>query len=176
ANVGDSRAYLLRAKSVTQITRDHTFVAEEVERGALTPEQARRSPQRNVLSQALGARPKLDAKLPAIYELTVLPEDRLLLCSDGLADVLDSADLVAAMLGRGAPAAAQLLVDLARERGAADNVSAVVAEAVPTRVSAVAAPAKRPRARVSTPVVVLIAAIVIIVLAAAVVLLSANFF
>ncbi|HEU0113330.1 MAG TPA: protein phosphatase 2C domain-containing protein [Thermomicrobiales bacterium] len=177
ANVGDSRAYLLRAKGLTQITRDHTFVADEVARGALTPEQARRSPQRNVLTQALGSGPKLDAKLPAIYELTLLPDDRLLLCSDGFVDVLENADLIAAMLGRDAPAAARLLVDLARERGAADNVSAVVAEAVPTRVSVVsAAAAAPPRGRLSTPVIVLIAAIVVIVLVAAVYLLSANFF
>jgi PPM family protein phosphatase len=176
ANVGDSRAYLLRAKGLTQITRDHTFVAEEVERGALTPEQARRSPQRNVLTQALGSRPKLDTKLPAIYELTLLPDDRLLLCSDGFGDVLDNADMIAAMLGRDASAAARLLVDLARERGATDNVSAVVAAAVPTRVSAVPVAAAPPRARLSTPVIVLILAIVIIVLAAAAYLLSANFF
>ncbi len=175
ASVGDSRAYLLRAKGLTQITRDHTFVAEEVERGALTAEQARRSPQRNVLTQALGFRQKLDSKLPAVYELTLLPDDRLLLCSDGFSDVLDNADLIAALLGRNAPAAAQLLVDLARERGATDNVSAVVAEAVPTRVSTVPVAAVRPRARLSTPVIILIAAIVIIVLVAAGILLTSNF-
>jgi PPM family protein phosphatase len=175
ANVGDSRAYLLRAKGLTQITRDHTLVADEVARGALTPEQARRSPQRNVLTQALGSQPKLATRLPEIFELTLLPDDRLLLCSDGFADVLDNADMVAALLGRDAPASARLLVDLARERGAADNVSAVVAEAVPTRVSTVPAPAVRPRARLSTPVIVLIAALVLIVLAAAVFLLYSNF-
>jgi serine/threonine protein phosphatase PrpC len=82
ANIGDSRAYLARANRLTQVTKDHSFVAEQVAQGAMTESEARESPHRNILTHALGHRPKLDSKMPNIFELTLLPEDRLLLCTD----------------------------------------------------------------------------------------------
>ena len=139
ANVGDSRAYLLRGEALTQVTRDHTVVSDEVVQGRITAEAARRDPRRNRLTHALGTHPKLDSKLPSIFELTLLPGDRLLLCSDGLHDVLDDVDIRRALLGQDPGEAAQQLVELAKQRGTTDNATAVVAAAIPTRVPAAAA-------------------------------------
>ena len=126
ANVGDSRAYLLRANQLTQITQDHSVVAEQVAAGTLPPEAERTSPQRNILTAAIGTRPQLERRLPAIYEMVLLPEDRLLLCSDGFYDVLGNDDYLQLMTGEDAQSSARALTDLATQRRTTDNVSAVV--------------------------------------------------
>ncbi len=168
ANVGDSRAYLVRADRLTQITKDHSLVEEEVARGALTTDQARRSPHRNILTHALGNQERLDGKLPNIFELTLLPEDRLLLCSDGFHGVVPEADMVGVLLTTEAAGAAKRLVALAVERGTTDNVSAVVVEAQPTRVSVIVPP-ERPsvaagRNAYLVPALVTLGAVLFIVL------------
>lgn len=132
ANVGDSRAYLVRARQLTQITQDHSLVAEQVARGELSEQDARRSPQRNIVTQALGLSQALDRRMPSIYELTLLPEDRLLLCSDGFFDVLEPEDYVGTLLANDAQASANALATLATERGTTDNVSAVVLQVSPS--------------------------------------------
>lgn len=126
ANVGDSRAYLMRANQVTQVTQDHSVVAEQVQQGQLREEDARKSNQRNILTQALGTRETLDRRMPAIYELALLPEDRLLLCTDGFYDVLTNEDYIQLMAGEDPEAAATGLTTLAKERNTDDNVSAIV--------------------------------------------------
>jgi protein phosphatase len=141
ASIGDSRAYLVRANRLTQVTKDHSLVAEQVAQGQMTQQEARESPHRNVLIHALGQRERLDNKMPSLFELTLLPEDRLLLCSDGFFDVITDDDFVQIVLDNEPEAAARRLIDLANERGATDNVSAVIAEALPTRVPAVLEPA-----------------------------------
>lgn len=141
ANVGDSRAYLLRGNGLTQVTRDHTVVADEVAAGRITADAARRDPRRNILTQVIGTSPRLDGKLPDIFELTLLPGDRLLLCSDGLYDVLDDVDIQRALIGHDPEEAARALVSLSQQRGTRDNASAVVLAAVPTRVPVVTVPA-----------------------------------
>ncbi len=128
ANVGDSRAYLIRSRQLTQITQDHSVVGEQVTRGELTEEQARKSPERNLVTQALGLSESLDRRMPSIYELSLLPEDRLLLCSDGFFDVLKTDDYLAVALNSEAQSAASGLAQLAIERGTTDNVSAIVME------------------------------------------------
>lgn len=132
ANVGDSRAYLMRANQVTQITQDHSLVAEQVQQGQLPAEQARSSPQRNILTQALGTRDSLDKRMPSIYELALLPEDRLLLCTDGFYDVLSNTDYLDALKGDDAEGAAKQLTALAVERKTSDNVSAIVVAVSPS--------------------------------------------
>lgn len=134
ANVGDSRAYLLRGGGITQITQDHTVVAEEVASGKIRPDQAQNDPRRNQLRHALGTHQRLETRLPSIFELTLLPGDRLLLCSDGLYEVVDQGDMQRLLGTQEADAAAIALVDLAKERGTRDNATAVVAAAIPTRV------------------------------------------
>jgi protein phosphatase len=139
ASIGDSRAYLLRADQLTQITKDHSLVAEQVAHGSMTEQEARESPHRNILTQALGHRPKLDPKMPDIFELPLLPQDRLLLCSDGFYDVVKADDYARLLVDHPPDEAARRLVALAVERGTTDNVSAAVAQAVPTRVPSVTA-------------------------------------
>lgn len=126
ANVGDSRAYLMRANQITQVTQDHSMVAEQVQQGQLSEADARKSSQRNMLTQALGSKPALDKRMPAIYELALLPEDRLLLCTDGFYDVLSNEDYLQLMAGDDPSEAATGLTALAKERRTTDNVSAVV--------------------------------------------------
>ncbi len=128
ANVGDSRAYLIRARQLTQITQDHSLVAEQVARGVISEDQARKSPQRNMVTHALGLTETLDRRMPSIYELTLLPEDRLLLCSDGFFDVLQSEDYVSTILAQSPQDSALALASMAMDRGTTDNVSAIVLE------------------------------------------------
>jgi serine/threonine protein phosphatase PrpC len=132
ANVGDSRAYLMRANQMTQITQDHSLVADQVVQGQLSEEDARLSPQRNILTHALGSTPQLDRKLPSIYELTLLPEDRLLLCSDGFYDVMQSEDYLKILGLSDSSDSARHLTALAQERGTTDNVSAIVLTVSPS--------------------------------------------
>lgn len=132
ANVGDSRAYLVRANQLTQITQDHSLVAEQVAQGQLSEQDARKSPQRNIVTQALGLNEALDRRMPSIYELTLLPEDRLLLCSDGFFDVLQSDDYVGTILSKSPQDSSLALASLAIERGTTDNVSAIVLEVSPS--------------------------------------------
>jgi protein phosphatase len=99
----------------------------------MTDAEARESPHRNILTHALGHKPTLDAKMPSVFEITLLPEDHLLICTDGFFDVVPDDDLLAILLKSPADAAAQQLVETAVERGASDNVSAVVAAVQPAR-------------------------------------------
>ena len=122
ANVGDSRAYLARDGAAFHLTRDHSLVAAQVAAGLLTPAEAQASGQRNLLTQALGPGGETAAD---VFVLALQPEDRVILCSDGVHCQLAPADFAA--LAAGAPqAASQALVDLALRRGATDNVSVVV--------------------------------------------------
>lgn len=161
ASVGDSRAYLVRGSGLTQITKDHTLVAEQVAQGTLTAEQARADPQRNILTQALGNQPRLAKDLPTIFEIPLLPEDRLLLCTDGFHDVLEARDYTEILKTGNAASAVQQLIGRAKERSATDNVSAVVAVAVPTRVTASLPP---PVAARGMPVGAIAAAAIVVIL------------
>lgn len=131
ASIGDSRAYLIRAGHLQQITRDHSLVAEQVAQGHMTAEEARESPHRNIITHALGHRARLDSKMPNVFEITLLEEDRLLLLSDGFFDVIPDEDLFRLVTEADAESVATRLVSIARERGTTDNVSAIVATAVP---------------------------------------------
>lgn len=125
-NVGDSRAYLWRNGRLTQITRDHSLVAEQVRMGTITPEQARSHPMRHVILQSIGGQ---EALRPDQFELTLQAGDRILLCTDGLTDVV-SDQQIAATLGKSSPsAAAERLVQAALAAGGPDNVSVMVIEA-----------------------------------------------
>lgn len=169
ASVGDSRAYLVRANQLTQVTQDHSLVAEQVSQGALSEADARHSPQRNILTHALGHREQLDRKMPGIFEITLLPEDRLLLCSDGFYDVLQTDDYLRELALPDAEAAATALARLAVERGASDNVTAVVAAVMPSQATVqrelIAADVASRRPSVLVPI--LISVLVLLIAAAA---------
>ena len=124
-NVGDSRAYLIRGQELTLLTRDHSVVAELVERGELTPEQALHHPNRNLITRAVGVEQSTESDL---FSLRLRRGDRLLLCSDGLSNTLSEAELITlAHVGRSAGKACHALVDRALDKGARDNVSAAIA-------------------------------------------------
>jgi len=176
ANVGDSRAYLLRGNALTQVTRDHTVVADEVVQGRITADAARRDPRRNRLTHVVGTHPRLESKLPDIFEVTLLPGDRLLLCSDGLYDVLDESDMRQALLDQDPGDAARQLVESAKERGTRDNATAVVAASIPTRVPVAAAlpsPVSRTGGVPGTVIAAVIAILLVVLLLLGVVVLGA---
>ena len=124
ANVGDSRAYLLRGGVATQITLDHSFVAEQVRAGLLSAEEAACSPLQSTITRALGIGPDVEADLFAA-ELT--PGDRILLASDGLMRYVSDEEIAATALRCPQPeATCAALVELTRARGAADNITCLV--------------------------------------------------
>jgi PPM family protein phosphatase len=166
ASIGDSRAYLVRANQLTQITQDHSLVAQQLADGQISEEEARSSPHRNILTHALGHRERLHSSMPNVFEIVLLPEDRLLLCSDGFYDVVENTDFLSLLVDGEPQEAAARLVALAKERGTADNVSAVVAKAVSTRVvtAPVPVPAGAERRPLLVPALVGLAVIIFVVL------------
>lgn len=131
AHVGDSRAYLCNAQGVTdegdttlQLTIDHSLVARLVDIGQLTPAQARVHPQRNIIYRALGTNASVDVDT---LSQPVGSGDVLLLCSDGLTNHVNDAELGAIALSAAEPLqACQQLLDLANQRGGSDNISVVI--------------------------------------------------
>jgi serine/threonine protein phosphatase PrpC len=125
AEVGDSRAYLLRNSRIRQVTRDQSFVQYLVDAGALKPEEAANYPMRNVVLQAMGQRPDVQV---ALGRLELRRGDKLLLCSDGLSGKVQSDEMLAKVQQAASlEAACQALVDLANERGGDDNITVVLA-------------------------------------------------
>lgn len=122
-HVGDSRAYLVRGERAVQLTADHTWVAERVRDGDLSPAEARSHPRRHVLTRALGFEPTVQIDL---LSRAVSPGDTVVLCTDGLHDVVSDGE-IGYWTNRFAPeAAARSLVRLANQRGAPDNVTVAV--------------------------------------------------
>jgi PPM family protein phosphatase len=120
ANVGDSRAYLLRDGKLDQLTRDHSWVARAVEDGVLTPAQARSHPDRNVIYRNLGSNPVVEVDT---FTSGLLAGDRVLLCSDGLTDVVED-DYLVNLAGEDDPdLAVQHMIDAANEAGGPDNIT-----------------------------------------------------
>ncbi len=138
SNVGDSRVYLIRGGQITQITRDHSWVEEQVRAGVLTPEQARTHPQRNIITRALGTGPAVE---PDFYTGGLQLGDVLVLCSDGLTGHVADQEILLIAGDNPPNVAAQRLIDLANERGGSDNITAIVVRAEPLTASAPAAAA-----------------------------------
>ena len=134
ANVGDSPAFLVRDGQSRQVTRDHGWVAEQVEAGMIDPQDAQYHPYRNILTRCLGTEPSVAVE---VYEpLDLQPGDMLVLCSDGVTAHV-AVEEVAAVVARATPtAAAHLLISLANERGGQDNITVVVARVVASRSKA----------------------------------------
>lgn len=142
-HVGDSRLYLSRALQVYQLSEDHTFVQEAVRRGMLTPEQAENNPHQNLVTRAVGPSPSV---LVDTLVFDVLPNDTLLLCSDGLHGyVKEPDDLAAALQSDDLASIAKHLIDTANEKGGADNITTLLVRA--TTTSAPEEKAARARAK-----------------------------
>ncbi len=144
ANVGDSRAYLLRHGVAEQITRDHNLGEELVREGVISAEEARKSRIRNRLTRSLGGRPAPEVD---IFTRTLQPGDRVLLCSDGLTRYASAEDL-ARLTAEGTPQeAVERLVAFANQAGGADNISALlveIGEPLPPEALAAAQPVALP--------------------------------
>jgi PPM family protein phosphatase len=124
AHVGDSRGYFARGGRVEQITKDQSIAGQLVASGQLTDEQARQTPFRNVLLQAVGTKEKVEIALDGI---DLVPGDTVLLCSDGLSGKVGITDLAAHLAGGDLKACGDTLVALANERGGEDNITVVIA-------------------------------------------------
>lgn len=124
AEVGDSRGYLLRAGRLRQITKDQSFVQMLVDIGALSAEQARTAPQKNIILQAMGREAALQV---SIGRLHLRRGDRLLLCSDGVSNLVTDAELRELLGEAEVSTISDRMVDLANERGGTDNATVIVA-------------------------------------------------
>lgn len=123
-HIGDSRAYLLRADALQQITRDHSWLQEQLDAGLMTPHQAALSGNRNLVTRALGVGSQA---IMDVNEFQIAGQDLVLLCSDGLTDMISDAD-IAEILRTACPLPekAQRLIDAANAQGGRDNVSVLL--------------------------------------------------
>ena len=125
-NVGDSRVYLANEDGIRQITKDHSLVQMMVDRGELTPEQAKSYPGKNYITQAVGTESMV---MCDFYRLDVAKGDYLLLCSDGLSNLLDDQEILFEIVhGVKKQNCCKRLLDIAKTRGAPDNVTSVLIE------------------------------------------------
>jgi protein phosphatase len=126
-HVGDSRGYLLRDGTISQLTKDHTFVQSLIDEGRITEEESRTHPHRNLILRAVDGVHETD---PDLFDVDLATGDRILLCSDGVSGVLDGARL-ADILGTGSVDYAVVeLIRAALDAGSTDNITAVVADVV----------------------------------------------
>jgi serine/threonine protein phosphatase PrpC len=144
ASLGDSRLYFIRSDTIRQITTDHTWIQEAIDFGALTPDQAVGHPNAHVIRRYLGAQNPMapdfrlrlqpeetDEQAQANQGMRLLPGDRLLLCSDGLTDLVTKEEMLNALRNRERKAALDYLIDLANSRGGHDNITVIILEMPP---------------------------------------------
>ena len=125
-NVGDSRAYAIRreSNSIQRVTRDHSLVQNMIDRGDITPEEARFHPQRNIITRALG--PDENVKCDGYYT-AMKPGDLILLCTDGLTNMVSDEEILREVLNGGEDCLKRL-IEIVKQRGAPDNVTAILLE------------------------------------------------
>ena len=125
AHVGDSRLYRLRGEEFVALTRDHSLLQEQIDNGLISVEEARFSANRNLVTRAVGVDPEVEAE---IHIHPVRPGDVYLLCSDGLYDMVEEAEIQHAleMFGANLESAARQLIQMANDHGGDDNISLIV--------------------------------------------------
>ena len=129
AHVGDSRLYRLRDGELEQVTSDHSLLQELIDKGFYTPEEAKQSLIKNLVTRALGIEASTS---PDVQEEVVLPGDVYLLCSDGLTDLVEDSEIGATLqeFSGDLPNAAKSLIEQANERGGKDNISVILARSL----------------------------------------------
>ena len=131
-NVGDSRLYLLN-KDIRQLSRDHSLVEEMVRLGGINEEEARHHPDKNIITRAIGVKEDVEVDF---YEFSLKKGDIILMCSDGLSNMIEDVEIFAIVKGaRDIVEAGQNLIDRANENGGNDNISVVLAEPFSDEVS-----------------------------------------
>jgi PPM family protein phosphatase len=125
-HIGDSRIYRLRGEKLLQITEDHSLLQEQINSGLITPEQAKFSSNKNLVTRALGIDPTVELEL---HEHDVEVDDLYLLCSDGLSDLVEDEDirLTLVTLSANLELAASQLIQMANDNGGRDNISVILA-------------------------------------------------
>lgn len=126
-HIGDSRCYCLRQHQLKQLTRDHSFLQEQLDAGLITPEQAAVSPNRNLVTRAIGVEPQVQLE---VHEYRINPGDLYLFCSDGLTDMVVDRDIGYILRATDIPLKqkARQLVDLANASGGRDNISVLLVQ------------------------------------------------
>lgn len=123
-NVGDSRAYHICENGITRVTKDHSLVERMVDRGDITAEEARRHPNRNLITRALG--PDADAQCDG-YICPMKAGEYLLLCTDGLVNTVTDQEMLFEVIHRGSPdSCLERLMEISKNQGAPDNVTVVL--------------------------------------------------
>lgn len=124
-NVGDSRLYVI-GEGIRQITQDHSLVQEMVRMGEMDEESARTHPDRNIITRAIGANRKVQAD---VFETVLVPGDRILLCSDGLTNMVEDEEILQIMNGpEDLTSKTEYLVELANQNGGKDNITVITVE------------------------------------------------
>lgn len=130
ANVGDSRVYIVRGDTIRQITEDHSWVAQQIRAGQMTPEEARDHPKRNVIYRCLGEDKDVEVDL---FTEQVQDGDLLVLCTDGLSGQVSDNDLLAIVHQFQPQESVQRLIARANESGGPDNITAIVVQVAPEK-------------------------------------------
>ena len=126
ANVGDSRLYIINKRDIKQITRDHSLVEEMVRMGGLKRELARTHPDKNIITRAIGAMDDVEVDF---FELTLEKDDVILMCSDGLTNMIEDEEIRMIMQGqRDIVEKAESLIKAANNNGGKDNIAVVIVE------------------------------------------------
>lgn len=125
ANVGDSRAYIVRNNEIIQITEDHTYVNELIKDGEITPEEAKHHPKRNVITRAVGSEEYVHAD---IFEIELIDNDVILLCTDGLTTHLSDEKILSTIKECGCEEGVQRLIKLANDSGGTDNITVIIVD------------------------------------------------
>jgi protein phosphatase len=125
AHIGDSRLYRIRGGTLSQVTKDHSLLQAQIDSGMITKEQARQSKQKNIVTRAMGIEPDVETE---IHEYPVQPGDVYVLCSDGLHDMVDDAEITRVLQRprTDLQSATEELVKMANDNGGRDNVSVVL--------------------------------------------------
>jgi serine/threonine protein phosphatase PrpC len=153
ANVGDSRVYLLRDRTIRQLSIDHTWVQEAIDHGVLSPEEAHRHPNAHVIRRYLGSRQAVvpdmrlrlrptegDEQARSNQGVRLQPGDQIVLCSDGLTDLVSASEIATVLQQYPQEQGLQMLVDMANQRGGHDNIT-IISLQVPQRKPVEAVPA-----------------------------------
>lgn len=122
-NVGDSRTYIIRDNKIRQITEDHTYVHELVKEGKITIEEAKAHPKKNIITRAIGSEENI---IVDIFEIELMENDILLLCSDGLTTHLSDSEIMDTIKTFGCAESVGILIDMCNNNGGTDNITVII--------------------------------------------------